>query len=166
MKTTTIFALTIVFCLGWMLNDISSEIGSEQPGIISGSIISVAPKERASPSNIIAENDIHVYNDKIVIDVDDPVWAKFTDTNSMDPVFDQGAHALQIVPTNPEQIQAGDIISFTTKYDSGVIIHRVVETGVDENGWYAVTKGDNNSYKDPGKVRFQNVKKQLIGIIY
>jgi len=165
MRITQIFAILIVFGLGWMLNDAFS-IGLEQPGVISGSSIYPITPERASPSDIVPQDNIHVYSDKIVIEVDNPQWATFVDSNSMDPVFDKGANALQIVPTDPEQIQAGDIISFSVDYDSGVIIHRVIETAYDDDGWYAITKGDNNAYKDPGKVRFENVKKQLIGIIY
>jgi len=166
MKVTTLFAILVIFSMGWMLNDIFAEVTSEEPSIIRGDVVAGLPKEKASPSNIISEDDIHVYSNKIVIEVDDPEWAKFTDTNSMDPVFDEGANALQIVPDTPEVISEGDIISFTIENEKGVIIHRVVEIGEDEEGWYAITKGDNNNYTDPGKVRFENIKKLLIGIIY
>jgi len=157
-KIFNVMALVFVFTLGWMLHDVSLE----QPNLITGN--AVASLERASPSDIIAQDQIHVYNDRVVIEIENPEWATFTDTNSMDPVFDEGSHAIQIVPSRPEQINGGDIISFET--DNGVIIHRVVETGVDEDGWYAVTKGDNNAVEDPGKVRFNSVRKLLVGIIY
>jgi hypothetical protein len=165
MKASNIFVLMTVFALGWFLHSAFASLNAEKPMDITGNIIN-SNLERASPSDSIPESNIHVYNDKIVIDVDDPEWATFTDTNSMDPVFDKGSNALQIVPKNESQIQVGDIISFTTRYDSGVIIHRVIKIGYDEEGWYAITKGDNNPFNDPGKTRFKDIKKLLIGIIY
>jgi len=165
MRISLILTFALMFVLGWMLNDVSN-IESEQPGILSGYVISEEPIERISPNDIIAEEQIHVYSDRIVIEVDNPQWATFTDTNSMDPLIDIGSNALQIIPVDEAQIDIGDIISFEPENDSGVIIHRVVETGYDKDGWYAITKGDNNPTKDPGKIRFNQVKKLLIGIIY
>jgi hypothetical protein len=160
-----IIALILVFFLGWSLNSITIYGRAERPTSITGYFVS-EPIDRLSPSDIISQDQIKVYNDRIVIEVENPQWATFTNTKSMDPVFDKGNFALQIIPTKPEQIKPGDIISFSTKYASGIIIHRVIETGYDEEGWYAITKGDNNPSRDPGVVRFQDVKKQLIGIIY
>ena len=121
--------------------------------------------EQASPSNWIEQNQIHIYQDKIVIDVDDPQWAVFADTNSMDPVIDEGAHAIQIVPKDKNTLKVGDIVSFTRPGFNGVIIHRIVEIGSDVNGWYAITKGDNNRVSD-GKVRFKQIHRVLVGVLY
>jgi hypothetical protein len=33
-------------------------------------------------------------------------------------------------------------------------------------GWYAIMKGDNLSYSDPGKIRFDQVQRVVIGILY
>jgi hypothetical protein len=154
----------LVFISGWVLNDMFASLNAEQPDVLGINIGN--SMEQPSPSDIIGEDRIHVYNDKVIIDIDNPVWARFTDTNSMDPVFDKGANAIQIVPDSADQINVGDIISFETKYQSGTIIHRVIEQGEDEEGWYVITKGDNNSFKDPGKVRFKDIKKVLVGIIY
>ncbi|MBT4351648.1 hypothetical protein HOD20_03910 [archaeon] len=131
-----------------------------------GSLFDFGNEEKASPQDWIPEDKIHVYKDKVIIDIDDPQWSTFTDTNSMDPVIDQGANAIQVVPKSPSQIDVGDIISYTSKYTTGTIIHRVVEIGEDKDGWYAVMKGDNNSQKDPGKVRFDQILRVVVGIIY
>ncbi|MCB9359472.1 hypothetical protein H6503_06065 [Candidatus Woesearchaeota archaeon] len=163
MRSNLIWVI-LIFAVGWFSHDVISSINDESPSVISSQILFASNEERASPSDIIPEDKIHVLNDKIIIEVENPEWAKFTDTNSMDPVFDIGANALQIVPESYKQIGVGDIISFSTS--SGVIIHRVIETGIDDDGWYARTKGDNNAYADPGKVRFDQVKKLLIGVIY
>jgi hypothetical protein len=167
MKFLYLGVIIIVFMLGWGIGGAFQNMGAEMPSPITGMIaMGGFSNDKLSPSDIIPEEKIHVYRDKIIIEVDDPEWAKFADTKSMDPVFDKGANALQIVPKSHDQIKTGDIISFTTDYQSGVVIHRVIEIGTDEEGWYAITKGDNNPYKDPGKVRFKDIKKLLFGIIY
>ena len=70
---------------------------------------------------------------------------------------------MQIVPKNNADVHTGDIISYETS--QGTIIHRVVELGYDGD-WYAITKGDNNQQNDPEKVRFSQVKKIVVGVIY
>ncbi len=122
--------------------------------------------ERPSPKDRVKESQILVYDDRVVIDVKDAVWATFTDTNSMDPVIDKGSNAIEYVPEYPAEISVGDIVSYHSKHTKGVIIHRVIETGYDEQGWYAIMKGDNNNYRDPGKVRFDQIERVVIGIIY
>jgi uncharacterized protein (UPF0248 family) len=49
---------------------------------------------------------------------------------------------------------------------SGTIIHRVVKIGQDSEGWYAILKGDNLSQEDPEKVRFDQVQRVVVAIIY
>ncbi len=118
----------------------------------------------ASPYDHVREEQIRVYDDKIVIDVQGAQWANFADTNSMDPFLDQGSNALQLVPTSADDIHIGDIVSYQ-RGDSR-IIHRVIHIGEDEEGTYFVLKGDNNPTSDPGKVRFEDVDRVLFAIIY
>lgn len=122
--------------------------------------------ERASPSDWIKEDQIHVYPDRIVIDLSSAEWSTFTDTNSMDPVIDKGANAIEVVPKSPDQIGVGDIIAYDTDLSENTIIHRVVEIGFDSEGWYAKVKGDNLSQEDPEKVRFSQVKRVVVAVIY
>lgn len=134
--------------------------------------------ERNSPKDRISENQIHVFKDKIVIDVNNPSWSSFVNTNSMDPVFDYGANGIEVLPNNPLDIQVGDVISYeyqdknneyqdkNTNNIKSIIAHRVVEIGKDEKGIYYIAKGDNNVIKDPEKVRFEQVKGVLVGLIY
>ncbi|HIG92805.1 TPA: hypothetical protein HA242_04315 [Candidatus Woesearchaeota archaeon] len=117
-----------------------------------------------SPGDWVKDEQIKVYTDKVVLDVRNATWVGFTNTNSMDPFLDQGANALEIVPEDPYSIKAGDIISYQSRY--GVIIHRVIEQGEDEEGVYYMVKGDNNTSKDPLKVRFEDVKGVLVAVIY
>lgn len=119
--------------------------------------------ERTSPTNWVKESQIEVTDSKVTINLEGAKWAKFTDTNSMDPVFDKGSNAIQIEPKSKEELNVGDIIT----YDSNgkKIIHRIIEINNDGE-WYAITKGDNNKKQDPGKIRFNQIEKVVVGIIY
>lgn len=128
--------------------------------------IDILDKDKASPKDRIKESQIKVYEDRIVIEIKNAQWSRFTDTKSMDPVIDSGANAIQIVPENEDQIEIGDIISFETKYTDGIIIHRVIAKETDKDGTYFITKGDNNENPDPEKIRFSQIKRVLIAIIY
>ncbi len=123
-------------------------------------------EELPSPSDIISRNQIHVYDDKIVIDIENASWSSFIDTNSMDPLMDYGAHGFEIKPKNELSINVGDIITYNSIYTEYPIVHRVIEIDYDKHGWYAILKGDNNLHPDPEKVRFDDVEGILIGIIY
>ncbi|HII71689.1 TPA: hypothetical protein HA265_02955 [Candidatus Woesearchaeota archaeon] len=122
--------------------------------------------ERASPGDHVQENQIHVYNDKVVLEVQGAKWASFTNTNSMDPYLDAEANSLEITPKSSNEIKTGDIISYYSGITGDLIVHRVVEKGTDENGTYFMVKGDNNPQRDPEKIRFDQVHGVLIGIIY
>ena len=170
----------IIFVFGWFCSSAYSSVLSQFSVINPGnSNIEIADsdsgfldryffknKELNSPSDWIAQQQIHLYDNKVVIDIENPQWAIFTDTNSMDPVIDAGAHAIEIVPESPEQISVGDIVSYKSEYADGNVIHRVVYIGEDEDGWYCKMKGDNNPFEDPGKVRFEQLQRVLVAIIY
>jgi len=128
------------------------------------SFLTSASPEISSPSDWIKENQIQVYPNKVILEINQPMWSSFTNTNSMDPFLDETANAIEIKPQSPEQIKVGDIISYQTEY--GLIIHRVIEKGEDELGPYFIVKGDNNINKDPFKVRFEDIKGVLVAIIY
>ena len=129
-------------------------------------ILGLSNEEKPSPYDWVTENKISVEKDKVVINVPNAQWSKFTDTNSMDPVIDEGANAIQIVPSDRSQIHVGDIVSYESDYADGIIIHRVIEIGYDDKGWYCIMKGDNNPGNDPGKVRFSQIRRVVVAIIY
>ena len=120
--------------------------------------------ERFSPSDWITEQEITVTSDQVIINVLNPTWAKFTDTNSMDPFIDERSNAIEVKPEFPEQIKIGDVVSYKTKY--GSIIHRVIEINEDENGFYYRVQGDNNTLADPIKVIFENIEGVVVAVIY
>lgn len=123
-------------------------------------------QERFTPYDRIREEQIKVYDDKVVIDLEDARWAKFISSGSMRPTFETGANAIEIKPESSADIYVGDIISYQPDGESDIIVHRVVEIGEDSIGWYVITRGDNNCFNDPFKVRFDQILRVLVGIIY
>ena len=121
--------------------------------------------EKPSPKERIKMDKIRVYDNKVVIYIDDPKWAVFTDTNSMDPVIDKEAKAIEI-DANCGDIQVGDIVSYKSKKFGGIIIHRVIYIGNDSQGKYFIFKGDNNPVEDPERVRCDQLQRVVVGIIY
>jgi len=122
--------------------------------------------EQPSPSDHIKEKQIEVYSDRIILDIQNAEWAAFTNTNSMDPIIDEHANAIELIPESEVDIEVGDIVSYESEYATGTIIHRVVYKGQDEQGIYFVMKGDNNPTNDPGKIRFNQIKRYVVAIIY
>jgi len=159
----------IMFFLGWFSAGLvlaMPAINIENPSIQNIHTLFTGNFELSSPNDRVNENKIHVYPDKVVIDVDNPAWSRFADTNSMDPLIDAGANGIEIKPKDAGELKAGDIISFYSGIADSIVVHRIIKTDYDEDGWYAVTKGDNNPSADSGKVRFGNVNGVLIGVVY
>jgi hypothetical protein len=157
-----------VFSLGWLLNTVLTNFvyyDAEKP-LSFGFVPFMSSPERLSPSDHVKESQIHVYDNKVVIDAHGATWASFTDTNSMDPFFDETANSIELRPASPDEIEPGDVISYRSGITKDLIVHRVVAKGVDDNGVFYIVQGDNNPNQDPEKIRFEQVHGVLIGIIY
>lgn len=161
MSKIPIFLLLFVFLAGFL----SASLIFQTPLVSATG--AVAGVERSSPQNHVSEDQILVYSDKVILDIDGVQWAKFADTNSMDPLLDSNANALQIIPTSSTDIAVGDIVSYSPKGSPAKhVIHRVVYIGEDDLGLYYILKGDNNPTSDPGRVRFEQIDRVLVGVIY
>ncbi len=158
-----LIGLCAAFGLGVMLHDVLQQIPVRVSDLPLGEGVVV---ERASPGDRISEDQIQVLKDKVVLDIPNAQWSTFTNTNSMDPVLDKGANAIQIAPASASEIAVGDIVSYDNVQASGTVIHRVIETGTDDKGWFAIVKGDNNPYKDAEKVRFSQIRRVVVAIVY
>jgi hypothetical protein len=159
-----IIMLIAVFVLGYLASTAISELqptAAEKPQVFT---ISGSTEEKPSPSDWIKPGQIEVQDNKIIINVEGATWASFADTNSMDPVLDEGTTGIEIKPASPDQINVGDIIAYKSEY--GVIIHRVAEKGEDNDGVYFIAKGDNNNNADPKKIRFNDIERVLVALIY
>jgi len=154
----------LAFSAGYTTKLVSASPASPTAAVIGSS----SAPEQLSPQNWVKEKDIKVYHDRIEIKLNNPVWARFADTNSMDPTLDFGSNGLEISVTDAELLMPGDIVTYKSKYSDGTIIHRIVFKGTDEKGTYFILKGDNLNKPDPEKVyaNENRIKNVLIGIIY
>ena len=162
MEYLKILSYAIIFIVGFLSCMLVSLIYSEleKPLIIGGlSLVSKAE----SPGDWIKDSQIHVYENAVVIDIENAGISRYAPTGSMKPILDENSNGIRIVPENPSQIEIGDIITF--EQDGELIIHRVVDKGTDEDGVYFITQGDNNNITD-GKVRFEDVRYVTIGILW
>ncbi len=122
--------------------------------------------EKPSPKERISQKNIYVFENEVVLKIENPQWAVFTDSNSMDPLIDSESKAIEIIPKDESELQVGDIAAYESKSKKATVIHRIVFIGRDQVGWYALMKGDNNNYNDPERVRFEQVKRVVVAIIY
>ena len=155
-------SLIVIYFIGLFSGSLISVLNSEgrvQPFSFSGSV------EKASPSDWIKESQVSVLNDRVIIKLDKPSWAKFTDTNSMDPLIDETSNSIEIKPKEGS-LQIGDIISYESKVYGVTVIHRIIDIKEDSSGIYYVVKGDNNIIKDNEKVRFSQIKGVVVGVLY
>ena len=159
-----ILKISIIFLLGFISANLVSfyfVYGLENPFLMGFGFSEISSSE--APFDFIQESQIQVYQDKIIININDASISRYAPTGSMKPVLDKGANGIRIKPNSEEDIHIGDIITF--KKGSNFIVHRVIDKGTDNQGTYFITKGDNNSIDD-GKIRFKNIEYITIGIIW
>ena len=119
--------------------------------------------------SILAENNsllfstIVVFDDMVVLRIANATLSNYANSGSMLPFLDEGANGIRVVPESVDDVNVGDIVSYV--FDGIMIVHRVVEKGVDDEGVYFVMQGDNNLVSD-GKVRFEDVRYVTVGILY
>lgn len=171
--------LVLVFALGLFASELHAAIQPDPANTYAreeartpllSSLLNGPSRELLSPHDWVSEEQIRVYADKVEIDLSEfgrqLQWATFTDTNSMDPLLDEGTNAIEFIPRGEEDIHIGDVVSYESPYASGPIIHRVIAKGADKDGLYYIVQGDNNPDPDPGKVRFPQIKRVLLAVIY
>lgn len=162
--TLLFLALTLILI---NLSTLSTDV--QIPGSIKlDDKIVILDNEIDSPSDWVSEDQIKVYDDKIILELKDVTYASFTNTNSMDPLIDETANGIEIMPDSPEDIQVGDIISYRYDYfgEEAFILHRVISIDEDEKGIYYTVQGDNNYHPDSTKVRFDDIAGVLVAVIY
>ena len=156
LKYTLVFLLGFVSCA--LLFSLFSYSNIEIPfgtGMVS--------YDADAPSDWVSEDDIVVFDDKVVLRIANVTLSNYADSGSMSPVLDEGANGIRVVPESADDVNVGDIVSYD--FDGIMIVHRVVEKDVDGEGVYFVMQGDNNFVSD-GKVRFDDVRYVTVGILY
>lgn len=126
--------------------------------------INLMREEMPAPFDHIKKEQIVITGNKIIIQNKNINWAEYTGSGSMNPILTSTANGIEIKPRDVNSIHVGDIISYY--YNNELIVHRVVKIGVDDEGWYAITKADNLQKEDPIKIRFNQINGVLIGVIY
>lgn len=159
----SLFIFLLAFVLGMLATTMYADYTRGELSIPAGM---QGTYDLPSPEDYISEEDILVYKDKVIIRLDSPQWASFSPTRSMDPVLDAGHNAIEIALKSMDQVQVGDIVSYYSKKADSTIIHRVIYKGTDDDGQYLIMKGDNNPSRDPEKVREDQLRRKVVGIIY
>lgn len=118
----------------------------------------------SAPQKRVDLKDLAITKDAAIISVKELTPGIIAPTGSMYPLLQGDTIVLEKTPENHNELIPGDIIIFESKDTR--IIHRIIEIGWDEEGWFAITKGDSNPFEDPFKVRFEDVRGVVVGIIY
>ena len=121
--------------------------------------------EPAFPQHRIDINDVKLLNTHTVINVPDLI-SKYTlcDSYSMSPVLGCDTTVLAKSVNTHSELNVGDIV-IIAQIETPVI-HRIIDEGVDDTGWYCITKGDNNNNRDTTIRRFSDILYVVVGIIY
>jgi len=122
--------------------------------------------EESSPADRIKEEQIRISDSSVTIKIENAVIGKFEGTKSMIPLIDKGANAILIRPDDESEINIGDIIAYYSEEAQGLVTHRVVKSGFGAEEWYVIAKGDNTDVLDPEKIRFDQVRYVVVGILY
>ncbi len=120
-------------------------------------------KTKIEPGNWINESNIEIKPDRIILRISNASISRYSNTSSMRPLLDENANGIEIIPSSPADIHVGDIVTY--EQDRMLIVHRVISIGNDAIGKYFVVKGDNTEEPD-GKIRFEQIKYVLIGVLY
>lgn len=157
MKILNYIAVFVIGFLSCMLLVYGLTIGKEIPKALG------LQQETSAPGDWIQEKQVHVYENAIVIDIENASLSNYAATGSMRPVLDSDSNGIRIIPKSENQLKTGDIVTYEQGND--LIVHRIVEIGEDSEGRYFITKGDNNS-ADDGKIRFSQIRYVTIGVLY
>ena len=86
--------LMIIFTLGIFIGYSAQEEDVRQAFIFS----ELSDEKPLSPSNQVSAEQIKAYSDKVVIELDNPVWARIKDTKSMEPVLNNNSVSIETKP--------------------------------------------------------------------
>jgi hypothetical protein len=125
--------------------------------------------ERTSdPKNLpdrISENQISVFPYRLVIEGDYYI-SEYVNSDSMLPTLDYGSNGIQITVNDKTELYIGDIISYIPVGQNVTIVHRIIDEGIDEQGKYYITRGDNLITSDPFKIRRPQIKRVIVGVLW
>lgn len=98
--------------------------------------------------------------------------SKVTGTGSMLPLITPQSTILYKQLNNKNELCVGDIVYYNNskcinlKSPVDVSLHRIIDRNEDINGTYYTLKGDNNGVADDCRIRFEDIRLVVVGIIY
>ncbi len=127
--------------------------------------VPLAAEERLATTNSVVESTqripfdaIKVYPDEVKIEYPGLRYAKVA-SDSMAPWITHDSVVFEKVPSSPDEIHAGDIISFYEPSVDAVVMHMVIDI---QDSKYQ-TQGIANPEPDSWLVEFGNVKGIVVG---
>ena len=125
---------------------------------------SLPPSHKINAENIIINPNYVIINEKNLCKVE----ILKINSGSMLPTITQDSIVLCKIPKQ-EELVVGDIVYYekdgcVTNYNK--VLHRIIKTNNDEKGIYYITKGDANIQSDLCKLRFNDIKAVIVGVIY
>jgi signal peptidase len=100
----------------------------------------------------------------LLLNTETPMMAVVS--NSMKPTFERGDLLIVEGISSPTDIRRGDIIVYRSESQGALIVHRVVEVLIDENGRINFrTQGDANLGPDPRLVNPEDVRGRVRFVI-
>lgn len=117
----------------------------------------------SGPANMLNPEDVWFTPEAVTINVSNAFGSQFLGTGSMEPIINKHSFGIQVTDKKPS---LGDIIAFKSNFSDVIVVHRVIALGQDVEGWFAITKGDNNRMPDPGKRRLEDIVGVTVGILY
>jgi len=164
LKYITVFLFGFLACAGLfsLFGYFSEEITEFSKEIPFGTGL-IGLDDVVAPSDRISEDNIIIFDNMVVLEIPNATLSNYADSGSMSPFLDKGANGIRIVPNSEDEIEVGDIVSY--RFGKMLVVHRVIEKGVDNKGIYFIVQGDNNLMSD-GKIRFEDIEYITVGIIY
>jgi signal peptidase I len=145
----------LIFLIGIFVGYVLNSFDSGVTGLV--------VQNPALPSDYLHRDDVLIYPDRIVLQISGAQLSTYDSTGSMLPTMGEETNGITIKPLTEKEINVGDIITFHD--GEKLIVHRVIKKGIDEEGIYFITKGD-NSLTDDDKIRFEEIERKVVGLIY
>ena len=147
MKNTRILMYIATLMLVFILGFLASRLNVIPTGrVIDNNVKNI-------PSDYLNDDDILVYNDKIILKINNAQISSY-ESDSMYPFLGDGSNGIVVKPENETDVNIGDIITF--RRGEKLVVHRVIEKGIDEKGVYFVARGDDSDFNDD-KIRFKEI---------
>lgn len=118
---------------------------------------------RVTPSDYIHPEQIHIFNDSVCIDVENPRLSSYANSGSMKNTLDENSNGITIA-INQSNISIGDIVTY--EKDNELIIHRVINIKKENNETFYLMLGDNNGRLTDGWINKSQLRYKTIALIF